>query len=162
SDEISVSKGGDEIGRVSRFESLSRDSSPATVGTIYSSPETGTWEVYGPIFTEWQLQMGPVGRLGFPTSPPRMTPNGAGRFQNFQGGMIVWNLEDGAVTIVGGISLRLFRFTVDDDFNVQFNVVASSGESNHGRMPPDGEYEEGSEDFPPATLLTINKVTSDL
>jgi LGFP repeat len=168
SDELPVMQGGAEIGRVSRFEAIPRDGQDPTVAAIYWSAATGAHEMYGPIFTAWQTTFGgPTGILGLPTSGPSATPNGQGRLQNFQKGFVVWHTESGPVPITGGIVLNLFSFTVsDDDFNVQVDVTSkiggAQGPTNHGRIPADGQFDSGQQDFPPTPLLTFNTVTSDL
>ena len=62
------------------------------------------------------------------------------------------------LTITGGLELQLFRYIVDEDFNVQINISASTGQRNQGRMPADGQFPAGSQTFGPDTLLTIPAV----
>jgi LGFP repeat len=167
SDESPVLQGATEVGRVSRFEAISRDNQPATVAAIYFTAATGAFEIYGPIWREWQqVQGGPLGVLGFPSSGPQPTPNGQGRFQTFKRGLVVWHPDTGTVTVTGGVALNLFSYTCDNNFNVQIDITSQiggvPGPKNHGRMPPDGEFSAGSETFPPTPLLTIDQVTPDL
>ena len=163
SNELSVVKQGSEIGRVGRFAPMPRDGWAETDGTIYWSAATAAWEVYGPILTEYQNQGGPPGPLGFPTGAPQATPARAGQYQRFQNGFIVAYPDTGATTVIPPLVLNLYSYGVSDaNFNVQINIFASSGESNHGRMPASDNYDQGTIDFPPLVLLQVNQVTPDL
>ena len=75
----------DVIGSYSAFQN----------GDIYSSPSTGSHEVYGSILAAWASIGYENSRLGFPTSGEKAVPGG--RRNNFQGGFIVWRPETGAV-----------------------------------------------------------------
>ena len=66
-------------------------------GSIYWSPETGAHEVHGAIRDKWASLGWERSRLGFPTSDERTPPDGHGRISEFEGGVIVWTPEGGAV-----------------------------------------------------------------
>lgn len=80
SNELTVLSGTTEIGRVSHFESCS----------IYWSGATGAWVIYGEIRNTYLANGGPTGELGFPTSDEADLPAGAGRYNTFQRGSILW------------------------------------------------------------------------
>ena len=125
---------------------------------IYFSQTTGAWEIMAPIYLTFLTQhSGPIGDLGFPTGAQET--NAAGTiFHSFQKGILVTPVNASPVTVTSGLNLRLFRYTVDDDFNVQINITASTGQQNVGRMPADGQYDAGSQTFGPDTLLTVPAV----
>jgi len=142
-----------EIGRYQQFMG------PKNTGAaIYFSPATGASEIMAPIYFTYLTQHdGPTGDLGFPTGA--QGTNAAGTiFHSFQRGIIVGPLGSPPVTLTSGLNLLLFRYIVDDDFNVQFNITASSGQQNVGRMPADGQFNGGSHSFGPDTLLTVPAV----
>ncbi|WP_331770115.1 FG-GAP-like repeat-containing protein (plasmid) [Embleya sp. NBC_00888] len=58
-------------------------------GSIYTSPETGAWAVYGNIRARWAALNWEQGWLGFPTGNEYDVPGG--RRSDFQGGYIRWN-----------------------------------------------------------------------
>lgn len=152
SDEMPIKDKGREIGRFNRFENGSG---------IYYSPATGAWDVYGAIWAQWQSKGGLLGKLGFPTSGETDTPTSGGRYNEFQHGVIVWH---GSGPYAGAwdvydLKLVIESYTVDDDFNVQVHVTATPNQVNHGRMPADGEFEEGTENFnPPLIMVDIDLV----
>ena len=65
-------------------------------GAIYSSPSSGTHEVYGAIFQAWASAGYEASSLGFPVSGEKPAADG-GRRNNFQHGYIVWRPSTGAV-----------------------------------------------------------------
>jgi uncharacterized protein with LGFP repeats len=72
-------------------------------GSIYWSPGTGAHEVHGYILASYVwLASGPAG-YGLPLTDETTTPDGAGRYSNFQGGSIYWTPETGAHTVYGAI-----------------------------------------------------------
>jgi hypothetical protein len=166
-DEAALMQGRTAVGAVSRFEALPREGHEPTVGAIYWSAPTGAHEMFGPILTAWQTRFGgPGGPLGLPTGAPIPTPNGVGRVQTFEKGLVVWTPATGAVPVTGGIVLNLFSFSCDDDFNVQITVTSRFGNTigpeNKGRIPAEGEFSAGTETFPPRVILSFPKVTPDL
>lgn len=67
-------------------------------GYIYWSPQTGAHVLFeGPILTKWQKQGSEAGDLGYPTTDEMTTLNGDGVVCSFQGGLIFWTAELGAV-----------------------------------------------------------------
>ncbi|GAB3622595.1 hypothetical protein GCM10027418_06770 [Mariniluteicoccus endophyticus] len=67
---------GTKGGRVQRFEG----------GTVYWSPTTGAWPVWGLILDQYARDGWENGRWGYPNGPERKTPNGWA--QPFQGGLM--------------------------------------------------------------------------
>ncbi len=67
-------------------------------GSIYWSPATGAHEVHGAIRDSWAGQSWERDWLGFPTSD-EYTASG-GRRSDFQGGSIVWDSSNGAISFV--------------------------------------------------------------
>jgi len=147
-DELPVRQGAPEIGRFQLFRG----------GAIYWTAATGAFELLSPIYAFWKdLHGGVLGNLGFPTSGQTSTPAGT-TFQTFQKGIVVVPKGGTPIAVTGGLQLQLFGYIVDASFNVQINIKASTGQENHGRMPADGEFPKGSQDFGPLTLLTIPSV----
>jgi len=79
----------DLFGRYNHFEG----------GSIYWTPITAEHIVQGAIRNEWASQGWEQSMLGYPTSDELVTEgtNGTGRHSNFQGGVIYWTPENGAV-----------------------------------------------------------------
>ena len=152
-DEMPVIDHTGEIGRYQMFMG------PKNTGAaIYFSQATGASEIMAPIYFTFLTQHGgPSGDLGFPTGAQET--NAAGTiFHSFQKGIIVAPAGLTPVTVTSGLNLRLFRYIVDDDFNVQINITASTGQQNVGRMPADGQFDAGSQTFGPDTILTVSAV----
>src|SRR3712207_9424077 len=61
---------------------------PQAFAAVYSSPVTGAHEVKGAILARHQATGGPTGPPGYPTTDERATPNGKGRYNAFQRGLI--------------------------------------------------------------------------
>lgn len=80
-------------GRVSHFDGAD----------IYWSRPSGAHEVHGAIRQHWLSLGGPAGFLGFPTTDETGTPDGVGRYNNFQGGVIYWTGSTGAWEVQGAI-----------------------------------------------------------
>jgi hypothetical protein len=157
SDEMPINSNGTEVGRQQMFSGQN-----GGAAAIYWSATTGAWEVTEPVYQEWMHQQGgPIGKLGFPTTGMKKTTSGT-IYASFQTGFVVQPLSGPAMTLTGGLKLQLFRYVVEDDFNVQIDIRASSGEINHGRMPAGGQYPKGSQQFGPDTLLTVAAVTPEL
>lgn len=83
----------DGIGRYRHYRS----------GSIYWSPTTGAYEVHGDIRGLWSRKGWETSFLGYPLSDETPTPDGVGRFNNFQGGSIYWSPTTGAHEIHGAI-----------------------------------------------------------
>jgi hypothetical protein len=80
-------------------------------GSIYYSPESGAWEIHGPIRDKW-IALGSVrSDLGYPTSDVRVTADGIGRYSHFQRGTIYWSPWSGAHEIHGAIRERWFAMS---------------------------------------------------
>jgi uncharacterized protein with LGFP repeats len=81
-DELPVIKDGQEIGRVSRFEN----------GAIFLNQKGGVFDVRGPILNAWEVQFGgAAGDFGFPISGQQNAPKTNKIFNDFEGGVIVWD-----------------------------------------------------------------------
>jgi LGFP repeat len=72
-------------------------------GSLYWSPRTGAHEVHGAIRESWTALGRDSGFLGFPTTDESPTPDGAGRFNHFQGGSIYWSPNTAAHEVHGAI-----------------------------------------------------------
>jgi Domain of unknown function (DUF1929)/Glyoxal oxidase N-terminus/LGFP repeat len=76
-------------------------------GSIYSFPERGTYEVHGSVWNRWDSLERERG-VGYPTSDEQETPDGVGRFSNFERGSIYYYPNIGAFAVCGPI-LELWR-----------------------------------------------------
>jgi peptidoglycan hydrolase-like protein with peptidoglycan-binding domain len=83
----------DGAGRFQRFQA----------GTIYYSPAGVAASIHGGIYDHWASLNGESGLLGYPTSEEQGCPDGHGRFQSFDKGMIYWRPETGAIEVHGAI-----------------------------------------------------------
>jgi len=155
SDEEPVKSGGVEIGRSNRFGGSSG---------IYWSSGTGAWDVHGPIWVEWMKQGGP-NKLGLPTSGETDTPSSAGRFNEFERGVVVWHDKGSPYAgthTISDLQLVISEFNVNEDFNVQVHITATPAAVNHGRMPAEDEYDAGSQRFsPPVSMVSIDVVRAN-
>lgn len=86
----------DNIGRFNDFQNCS----------MYWHPNTGAWEVHGPIRDRWRALGGPSSTLGYPLTHETSAPDGRGRFNHFQRGSIHWTPETGAQEVFGAIRSR--------------------------------------------------------
>ncbi len=77
----------DGVGRFNHF---------SKAGSIYWTPGTGAWEVYGAIRGRWSRLGWERSYLGYPVSGEFSVAGG--RRNNFQRGYIVWDARTGAVT----------------------------------------------------------------
>lgn len=77
--------------------------------SIYWSPGTGAWEIWGGIRTRWAQLGWERSTLGYPVTGERAAADGVGRFQNFArpgGASIYWSPRTGAHEVYGGIRTR--------------------------------------------------------
>lgn len=74
--------------------------------SIYWSSGTGAQAVYGDIGALWKSLGAELGPHGFPRSDERATPNGRGRYNDFQNGGIYWLPGLGARSVHGAIYSR--------------------------------------------------------
>ena len=65
-------------------------------GSVYWSPTTGGWEIYGAIRDTWRARGAESSPLGYPTSNEYDVPGG--RQQNFEKGVLRWLSATGAVS----------------------------------------------------------------
>jgi hypothetical protein len=83
----------DGIGRYNHFQR----------GSIYWTPSTGAREVRGAIRSHWADLGWEKSAVGYPISDENGTPDGIGRYNQFQHGLIYWTLTTGAREIHGPI-----------------------------------------------------------
>lgn len=86
----------DGIGRFNTF---------ANGGAIYWTGPTGAHEVHGAIHERWIALGTERSPLGYPTTDETGTPDGVGRFNQFQGGSIYWTPTTGAHETHGAIGM---------------------------------------------------------
>lgn len=72
-------------------------------GRAFWSQETGAHAVVGAIGAAYQAEGGADGPLGLPTSGEQSTPDGEGRFSQFENGTIYWSPTTGAHAIRGAV-----------------------------------------------------------
>jgi uncharacterized protein with LGFP repeats len=77
-----------------------------TSGSIYWSSASGAFEVHGSIRDSWSRLGSERSPLGFPITDNLPTGDGAGRFNHFQGGTIIWHPALGAQDVRGLIRDR--------------------------------------------------------
>ncbi len=68
-------------------------------GSIYWTPSTGAFEVHGPIRAKWAELGWELSYLGYPLTDETPAPDGIGRYNKFQGGVIYWSPTGGAVDL---------------------------------------------------------------
>lgn len=72
-------------------------------GRVFYSATAGTHPVAGAIGGEYQNLGGPGGLLGMPTGNDMAAPDGRGRYQSFERGVIYWTPQTGAHVVRGVI-----------------------------------------------------------
>ena len=72
-------------------------------GTAYWSPHSGAHALYGAIDAKYAQIGGPDSWLGFPKSTENKTPDGDGRFVDFENGSIYWTAKTGAFAVPNDI-----------------------------------------------------------
>lgn len=77
--------------------------------SIYWTAETGAHEIYGLIRGRWAALGWEGSVLGYPTSGEQKAHDGVGRFQTFEGGIIVWHPTTGAFEVHGAILKRYLQ-----------------------------------------------------
>jgi hypothetical protein len=77
---------------------------------LYWHPDAGAHEVHGAIRDRYAQLGGPTGFLGAPTTDETATPDGAGRYNHFQGGSVYWHPEVGAFEAHGAIRDKWAQF----------------------------------------------------
>ncbi len=83
----------DGVGRYNHFQG----------GSLYWTPATGAHEVHGDIRGKWASLGWERGFLGYPLTDETVTPDGAGRYNHFQGGSVYWTPTTGAHEVHGDI-----------------------------------------------------------
>jgi uncharacterized protein with LGFP repeats len=126
------------VGRFNHFER----------GSIYWTEGTGAHEVVGDIHGKWSALGWEKSNLGYPTTDELKTPDGAGRYNHFQGGSIYWTQATGAHEVRGLIQAKwaelgweksALGYPITDELTTPDGV----GRYNH--------FERGSIYFTPAT-----------
>lgn len=106
SDESDVFKNGTQAGRLNNFE----------FGTIYWSGNTGAFEMHGGLLQAYTKDFGgPAGELGFPVSDEQRSPKDHVRFNNFQNGVLTYNMSNGNVRKVTNLKVVCTRLQTDED-----------------------------------------------
>ena len=77
--------------------------------SIYWTAATGAHEIYGLIRGRWAALGWERSVLGYPTSGELVTHDGVGRFQTFEGGILVWHPNTGAFEVHGTILQRYLQ-----------------------------------------------------
>ncbi|MGI8758118.1 MAG: lytic murein transglycosylase [Acidimicrobiales bacterium] len=75
-------------------------------GSIYWSPATGAQQISGAIRDRWSALGWERSVMGYPLTDEQATPDGAGRYNHFQGGSIFWSPATGAQEINGDIRAK--------------------------------------------------------
>lgn len=141
SNESDVKKNGVTVGKFSEFEG----------GIIYWKSGVGAFEVHGTIGEKYQEYSGPTGPLGFPKSNENDIPNhsGAGKYNVFQGGIIVWYGSMKQTYICPPFKIRFQRIETSDqdpwpkgenDIFMHLYVYRNGAEIFHVRKPNSGDY----------------------
>ncbi|GDY29684.1 choice-of-anchor D domain-containing protein [Gandjariella thermophila] len=89
----------DGVGRFNHF-------SGSGGASIYWTPSTGAWAIYGLIRQHWAAMGWERGPLGYPVTDERGTPDGVGRYNHFSGSggaSIYWTPGTGAWAVYGAI-----------------------------------------------------------
>ena len=109
--------------------------------SIYWTPETGAWEVFGLIRGAWAAAGWERGPVGYPTSGELVTHDGVGRYQTFEQGIYVWHPSTGAFSVQGAILDRYgqlggsaWGYPITDEGD-----AAGPGRFNHFRHVDSGE-----------------------
>jgi uncharacterized protein with LGFP repeats len=71
--------------------------------SLYWSPATGAQEVHGTIRDAWAKLGWESGVLGYPITDEELTPDGRGRYNEFEHGAIYWSPKTGAHEVHGDI-----------------------------------------------------------
>lgn len=93
-------------------------------GALYTSPTTGTHEVYGGIYLRYLSSGAERSTLGLPTSIETDGPTPGSRMQSFQGGTIFWSPADGA-HIVSGAFQRAYDDVAADGSSMGVPTAAA-------------------------------------
>ncbi|WP_432491278.1 LGFP repeat-containing protein [Kineococcus auxinigenes] len=100
-------------------------------GSIYWSPWTGAHEVHGEVRNGWGRLGWEGGQLGFPTGDEQYTNSRRGRYQEFEGGSILWAPWSGAHALRGVI--REARLSMYDAENILGFPTTSEIRTPNGR-----------------------------
>jgi hypothetical protein len=153
-DEQPVVKDGQEIGRVSRFQN----------GAIFLNQQAKAFDVRGPILTAWEDQFGGVaGEFGFPISGQRKAPKSNKIFNDFEGGIIVW--DNDAAPPKQLLAVRQLEFFVTRFAGTGGDEIGSSGleiyvpytvASNSAGIISQGTLQDGDDFYPAEATVNLN------
>jgi hypothetical protein len=135
SDENAVLANGSEAGRSNSFQG----------GVIFWSGATGAFEMHGALLHGYLHQYnGPAGELGFPLSDEQRSPNDVFRFNNFQHGVLAFDMRNGTTRKVSNLKLVVTRLETDeddDDLLVRASAsITAGGREIHRSDKQFGEY----------------------
>lgn len=141
SNESDVKKNNAVVGKFSEFEG----------GTIYWKSGIGAFEVHGSIRNKYLAYNGSIGALGFPrTNESEISNhNGPGKFNVFEGGVIVWYGSDDQTFICPPFKIHFQRIETSDedpwpkgenDIYMHLYVYRNDAEVFHVRKPNSGDY----------------------
>jgi uncharacterized protein with LGFP repeats len=115
-------------------------------GSIYWTPQTGAWEVFGGIRARWG-QLGWEFGIGYPVTGEITTPDRIGRFNLFERGAVYWSPSTGAHEIRGAIRDRWNR--LGHEFGLGYPTTDER--STAGQQGVYQEYQRGAIYWSPAT-----------
>ncbi|WP_432489293.1 LGFP repeat-containing protein [Kineococcus sp. SYSU DK018] len=93
-------------------------------GSIYWSPWTGAHEVHGQILDGWGRLGWEGGFLGFPTGNEEYTDSRRGRYQEFEGGSVLWAPWTGAHALRGDIRFTYLNNMADPEGALGFPTTS--------------------------------------
>jgi uncharacterized protein with LGFP repeats len=132
----------DGIGKYNHFRAFRPDGSVIGDSSIYWTSATGAHEIFGAIRDKWASVGWETSRLGYPLANEQALPDGHGRAQNFQGGVISWRLETAAHIVWGSIEARWLQLSREQfGYPITDEMTAPDGRGkyNHFRaFKPDG------------------------
>ena len=141
SHESDIKKNGITVGKFSEFEG----------GTIYWKSGIGAYETHGSIRRKYLDYGGPTGPLGFPRTNETDIPNhpGHGKFNVFQGGVVVWYGSYQQTYICPRFKIHFQRIETTDqdpwpkgqnDIFMHLYVYRNGALVSHVRKPNSGDY----------------------
>ncbi|MBT0567337.1 hypothetical protein [Williamsia sp. CHRR-6] len=109
--------------------------------TLFYSIPTGTHNVQGAIRDKYRAIGAQTNALGFPVTDETVTPDGKGRFNNFQNGAIYWSATSGAFPIVD----RVYKVWGDVRYErSRYGYPIGNFSSSDGGVTVDQSFQNGS------------------